>query len=83
MHSDNFVKSSKINHAFKDKFNRKYSWVFSLKKGKKKQVNFLNRQLENEKIVAQKERELDLLRANAEKESQEKHVSTTRLSERL
>ena len=47
------------------------------------QVNFFNRQLENEKIVAQKERELDLLRANAEKESQEKHVSTTRLSERL
>lgn len=32
-------------------------------------------QLENEKIVAQKERELDLLRANAEKESQEQHVS--------
>ena len=33
-------------------------------------------QLENEKIVAQKERELELLRVKAEKESEEQHVST-------
>ena len=33
-------------------------------------------QLENEKIVAQKERELELLRANAAKESEEQQVST-------
>ena len=32
--------------------------------------------MENEKIVAQKERELELLRANAAKESEEQHVST-------
>jgi len=34
-------------------------------------------QLENEKIVAQKERELELLRVKAEKESQEQHVSNS------
>ncbi|RMX58607.1 hypothetical protein pdam_00006430 [Pocillopora damicornis] len=50
----------------------------TVQKESEKQMNELcatleKYKLENEKIVAQKERELDLLRANAEKESQEKH----------